>query len=43
MATVRYIALNLLLGAKDHHSLKVRRKSAGWDVDYLGAILGHTA
>ena len=28
MATVRHIALNLLRGAKDKHSLKVRQKSA---------------
>src|SRR5271166_1099552 len=43
MATVRHIALNLLRGAKDKHSLKVRRKSAGWDNDYLEAIVHRTA
>ncbi len=43
MATVRHIALNLLRGAKDKHSLKVRRKSAGWDTDYLEAIIRRTA
>ena len=42
MATVRHIALNLLRGASDKHSLKVRRKSAGWDTDYLEAILRRT-
>ena len=39
MATVRHMALNLLRGARDKHSLKVRRKSAAWDTDYLEAIL----
>jgi predicted transposase YbfD/YdcC len=43
MATVRHIALNLLRSAKDKHSLKVRRKSAAWDVEYLEAILRQTA
>ncbi|MGA8044125.1 MAG: ISAs1 family transposase [Terracidiphilus sp.] len=43
MATVRHIALNLLRSAKDTHSLKVRRKSAGWDTDYLETILRRTA
>ena len=39
MATVRHMALNLLRGARDKHSLKVRRKSVAWDTDYLEAIL----
>ena len=39
MATIRHMALNLLQGANDRHSLKVRRKSAGWDTKYLEAIL----
>lgn len=39
MATVRHMAMNLPRGAKDKHSLKVRRKSAAWDTDYLDAIL----
>jgi hypothetical protein len=39
MATIRHMALNLLQGANDRHSLKVRRKSAGWDTRYLEAIL----
>ena len=30
MATVRHMAMNLLRGPKDKHSLKVRRKSAAW-------------
>lgn len=43
MATVRHIALNLLRGATDKHSLKVRRKSAAWDTSYLEAILRRNA
>ena len=43
MATVRHIALNLLRATNDKHSLKVRRKSAGWDTDYLEAIIRRTA
>lgn len=43
MATVRHMAMNLLRGAKDKHSLKVRRKSAAWDTAYLEAILRQTA
>lgn len=43
MATVRHISLNLLRGAKDKHSLKVRRKSAAWDDGYLEAIIRQTA
>ena len=43
MATIRHMALNLLRAAKDNHSLKVRRKSAGWDPHYLEAILRQTA
>ena len=39
MATVRHITLNLLRRAKDKHSLKVRRKSAAWDDEYLEAII----
>lgn len=43
MATVRHIAMNLLRGASDKHSLKVRRKSAAWDTAYLETILRQTA
>ena len=43
MATVRHIALNLLRGVKNKHSLKVRRKSAAWDDAYLGALIRQTA
>ena len=43
MATVRHMAMNLLRGPKDRHSLKVRRKSAAWDTDYLEALLRQSA
>jgi predicted transposase YbfD/YdcC len=39
MGTVRHMAMNLLRSAKPGKSLKVRRKVAGWDPDYLHAIL----
>ena len=39
MATVRHMAMNLLRSTKPGKSLKVRRKVAGWDPDYLHAIL----
>jgi len=29
--------------AKDRHSLKTRRKLAGWNLDYLAALLGASA
>jgi len=43
MATVRHMSMNLLRGAHDKHSLKVRRKSAAWDTGYLEAILRRSA
>lgn len=43
MATVRHMALNLLRGARDKHSLKLRRKSAAWDTAYLEALLRRPA
>ena len=43
MATVRHMALNLLRGVKDRHSLKVRRKSAAWDDTYLETVIRQTA
>ena len=42
MATVRHMALNLLQRPQDKHSLKVRRKSAAWDANYLEALLRQT-
>ncbi len=43
MATVRHMAMNLLRGPKDKHSLKVSRKSAAWDTAYLEALLRQSA
>ena len=43
MATIRHMAMNLLRGPKDKHSLKVRRKSAAWDTNYLEALLRGSA
>jgi predicted transposase YbfD/YdcC len=39
MATVRHFALNLVRTATDRRSIKSRRKIAGWDANYLDAIL----
>ncbi|WP_353824325.1 ISAs1 family transposase [Mesorhizobium sp.] len=40
MAIVRHFALNLVRAVSDRHSIKLRRKKAGWSTDYLAAILG---
>jgi len=39
MAVVRHFALNLVRNANDKHSIKLRRKRAGWDTNYLEALL----
>jgi predicted transposase YbfD/YdcC len=39
MATVRHFALNLVRTATDKRSIKSRRKIAGWDPDYLEALI----
>jgi predicted transposase YbfD/YdcC len=39
MATVRHAALNIITEIPDRASLKVRRKTLGWDDDYLLAAL----
>jgi predicted transposase YbfD/YdcC len=39
MAIVRHFAINLVRSAPDKKSIKLRRKLAAWDEDYLGAIL----
>ena len=41
MAVVRHFAINLVRTAMDKRSLKLRRKRAGWDPNYLAEILGH--
>ena len=39
MAVVRHFAINLVRQAKDNKSIRLRRKLAGWDQDYLTSIL----
>jgi predicted transposase YbfD/YdcC len=41
MAVVRHFAINLVRAVKDKRSIRLRRKRAGWDPDYLATILGH--
>jgi predicted transposase YbfD/YdcC len=41
MAVVRHFAINLVRAVDDKRSIKLRRKCAGWDLDYLAKILGH--
>ncbi len=43
MATVRHIALNLIKGARDKASIKVRRKKAAWSVEDLETIVRQAA
>ncbi len=40
MAVVRHFAINLVHAAKDKRTIKLRRKRAGWDPDFLANILG---
>lgn len=42
MAVVKHMALNLLRQAKPTLSLKNRRKRAGWNTDYLAALVQQT-
>lgn len=39
MAIVRHFAINIVRNAKDKNSIKLRRKIAGWDTNYLGKLL----
>jgi predicted transposase YbfD/YdcC len=41
MAVVRHFAINLVRAGNDKRSIRLRRKCAGWDPQYLAAILGH--
>jgi len=41
MAVVRHFAINLVRASKEKRSIKLRRKCAGWDVEYLASLLGH--
>lgn len=40
MAVVRHFAINLIRAVSDKKSIKLRRKAAGWNDDYLASILG---
>ncbi len=40
MAVVRHFAINLVRQMSDKNSIKIRRKIAGWDPDYLASLLG---
>jgi predicted transposase YbfD/YdcC len=42
MAVVKHMALNLLRQAKPTLSLKNRRKRAGWNIEYLAALVQQT-
>ena len=42
MAIVRHFAINLVRAVKDKRTLKLRRKAAGWNPDYLAQMLGAT-
>jgi predicted transposase YbfD/YdcC len=41
MAVVRHFAINLVRTPNDKRTLKLRRKVAGWNPEYLAGILGH--
>jgi predicted transposase YbfD/YdcC len=41
MAVVRHFAINLVRTARDKRTIKLRRKRAGWDPEFLANILGH--
>lgn len=40
MAIVRHFAINLVRAVSDKRSIKLRRKRAGWDTNYLATMLG---
>lgn len=41
MAIVRHFAINLARAVNDKRSIKLRRKRAGWNPEYLATILGY--
>lgn len=43
MAVVKHIAMNLIRNPKDKHSLKVRRKLANLNPNYLQTLIRHTS
>jgi hypothetical protein len=42
MAIIKHMAMNMIRNADDKHSLKVRRKKAALNTDYLKALLFKT-
>ena len=42
MAIIKHMAMNMIRNADDKHSLKVRRKKAALNTDYLGSLLFRT-
>ena len=42
MATIRHAALNLIRAIPDKASVKVRRKTVGWDDQYLFKTITQT-
>ena len=40
LAWLRRFALSLLKQKKDKHSIAMRRRVAGWNLDYLAQVLG---
>lgn len=43
MSTIKHMAMNLIRGAGGKHSIKLRRKTAAWDQQYLKALITRTA
>ena len=43
MAVIRHFAINLLRTVTDKRSIRLRRKCAGWNPDYLAILLGNPA
>ncbi|HEY3929182.1 MAG TPA: ISAs1 family transposase [Candidatus Koribacter sp.] len=41
MAVVRHFAINLVRSVHDKRSIRLRRKCAGWNPEYLATILGY--
>jgi predicted transposase YbfD/YdcC len=41
MAVVRHFAINLMRAVRDKRSIKLSRKRAGWEPDYLATILSY--
>jgi len=41
MAVVRHFAINLVRAVTDKRSIRLRRKRAGWDPEFLATMLGH--